>query len=115
MSPFSYIAAFDNNIYYTNTSQCSVTCCDMKETDAWTFKDESVLQIPRGITVDNDDNVYVAFFGSCKDIVISSDGKRYLELLSEKDGFRSTNVLDYDRSTNQLLQANLKILPCSSR
>ncbi|CAC5392029.1 unnamed protein product [Mytilus coruscus] len=60
MSSFSYVAAFDNKIYYTNTFHFTVTCCDMKGTDLWTFKDTTVLTYPKGITVDNDGNVYVA-------------------------------------------------------
>lgn len=106
MSSCSYIAAFENKLYYTNNDHHTVTCCDMKGTDFWTFKDTNVLTDPRGITVDNDGNVYVAVYNSHQVIVISSDGKRFLELLNEKDGLRFPHVLFFDRSTNQLLVAN---------
>ncbi|CAC5395474.1 unnamed protein product [Mytilus coruscus] len=66
----------------------------------------SALKYPRGITVDNDGNVYVASSGTNKVIVISSDGKRFMEMLSVKDGLYNPSVLDYDKSTNQLLVAN---------
>lgn len=106
MSLCSYVAAFDNKLYYTNNNHHSVTCCDTKGAEFWTFKDENVLTDPKGITVDNDGNVYVANPFSHEVFVISSDGKRCFELLSSKDGLRFPNVLDFDRSSNQLLVAN---------
>jgi hypothetical protein len=39
-------------------------------------------------------------------VVISSDGQRHRQLLSNKDGLVSPVVLDYDRSTNNLLVVN---------
>ncbi|CAC5395473.1 unnamed protein product [Mytilus coruscus] len=75
-------------------------------TDIWTLKDKNVLNIPKGITVDNNGNVHVAITDSCKVIVISSDGKRYLELLSANDGLHKPTALDYDRSRSLLLVGN---------
>ncbi|CAC5392032.1 unnamed protein product [Mytilus coruscus] len=39
MSSCSYAAAFGNKRYYTNCEHHTVTCCDMKGTELWTFKD----------------------------------------------------------------------------
>jgi DNA-binding beta-propeller fold protein YncE len=54
-----------------------VTCCDLHGTTQWKFNDEHVLQGPRGITVDNDGNVYVAGRRSNNVVVISPDGQRH--------------------------------------
>lgn len=80
----------------------------MKGTDFLTFKDTGLLTNKRGMTVDNDVNVYGAVNCSHHVIVISPDGKRCLELLSENDGLRFPHVLDFERSTNQFLVANEK-------
>ncbi|CAG2213998.1 unnamed protein product [Mytilus edulis] len=82
MTIFSYITAFEDKLYYTNRQHHTVTCCDMKGTNLWTFKKTSILSYPQGVTVDNYGNVYVTT--SCNVIVISSDGKRVLELLKKR-------------------------------
>ena len=89
-------------VFYTHT----VTCCDMHGTTQWEFRDERVLQYPYGITVDNDGNVYVAGYNSNNVVVISPDGERHRQLLSDKDGLEDPTVLDYDVSTNRLLVVN---------
>lgn len=58
---WSDIDIFDNIMYYTNGGTRTVTSCDMNGKEIWTFKDESILKFPGGITVDNyRGNVYVA-------------------------------------------------------
>ena len=59
-----------------------------------------------GISVDNYGNVYVAGRYSINVVVISPDGQRHRELLSNKDGLVNPMVLDYDRSTDMLLVVN---------
>jgi DNA-binding beta-propeller fold protein YncE len=83
-----------------------VTCCDLHGTTLWEFKDEHVLKWPLGISVDNYGNVYVAGRYSINVVVISPDGQRHRELLSNKDGLVNPMVLDYDRSTDMLLVVN---------
>ena len=83
-----------------------MTCCDLHGTTQWKFKDERVLLLPCGISVDNDGNVYVVGHTSNNVVVISSDGQRHRQLLSDKDGLLYPIVLDYDRSTNRLLVVN---------
>jgi WD40 repeat protein len=102
-----YVATSGDKLYYTTTNACTVTCCDLYGTTHWEFKDERVLQCPKGISVDNDGNVYVVGCSSSNVVVISPDGQRHRQLLSAKDGLSSPNVLDYDKSTNRLLVVNL--------
>jgi DNA-binding beta-propeller fold protein YncE len=49
---------------------------------------------PRGISVDNDGNVYVVGGGSNNVVVISPDGQRHRQILSAGDGLVNPRVLD---------------------
>ena len=106
MSDVNYIATSGDKLYYTNTNTHTVTCCDLHGTTQWEFKDRRVLQGARGISVDNDGNLYVVGYNSNSVVVISPDGQRHRHLLSSKDGLSSASALDYDRSTNRLLVVN---------
>jgi DNA-binding beta-propeller fold protein YncE len=83
-----------------------VTCCDLHGTKQWEFKDKRVLEDPRGISVDNNGNVYVVGCISNNAVVFSPDGQRHRQMLSSEDGLVSPRVLDYDKSTNVLLVVN---------
>ena len=106
MSGVYYVATFGDRLYYTNVSRHTVTCCDLHGTTQWEFKDTSVLQGPRGISVDNDGNVYVVGGGSNNGVVISPDGQRHRQVLSAGDGLVNPRVHDYDKATNILLVVN---------
>ena len=69
----NYIATSGGKLYYTNYDTHTVTCCDLHGTTQWEFKDRRVLQVPRGITVDNGGNVYVVGRHSNNVVVISSN------------------------------------------
>ena len=101
-----YVATSEDKLYYTNYANHTVTCCDLHGTTLWEFNGEHVLQMPRGITVDNDGNVYVVGYQSNNVLLISPDGQRHIQLLSSKDGLVKPYVLDYDKSTNRLLVVN---------
>jgi hypothetical protein len=47
------------------------------DTTQWEFNDERVLRCPLGISVDNDENVYVVGLYSENVVVISPDGQRH--------------------------------------
>ncbi|XP_063400251.1 uncharacterized protein LOC134684871 [Mytilus trossulus] len=101
-----YVALFDENIYHTNYKSNSVTCYDLQGTIQWTFKNEKVLRCPRGISVDNDGNVYVVGRSTNNVVVISADGQQYKEVATASDGLSNPISLDYNRNTNQLLVSN---------
>jgi DNA-binding beta-propeller fold protein YncE len=101
-----YVATYEDKLYYANNKTQIVTCCDLHGTTQWEFNSEHVLEEPRGISVDNDGNVYVVGYKSNNVVVISSDGQRHIQLLSSKDGLVNPYVLDYDKSTNRLLVVN---------
>ena len=79
--------------------------CDLHGTTQWEFKDERMLQGSRGISVDNDRNVYVVGCRSNTVVVISPDGQSHRQLLSSKDGMSYPHVLKYDK---RLLVVNNK-------
>ena len=101
-----YVATSGDKLYYTNGISHTVTCCDLHGTTQWEFKDKSVLQGPRDISVDNDRNVYVVGRTSSNVMVIFPDGQRHRQLLSSNDDLVNPTVLDYDKSTNRLLVVN---------
>ena len=106
MSSVYYVATSGDKLYYTDCTARTVTCCDSHGTTQWEFSYKHVLQGPRGISVDNDENVYVVGQGSNNVVVISPNGERHRQLLSSKDGLVNPFVLDYDKSTNKLLVVN---------
>ena len=108
MSHIDCLATSGGKLYYTNCNSHAVTCCDLHGTTQWKFKDERVLQGSRGISVDNDGNVYVVGCSSNNVVVISPDGQRHRQLLSSKDGLSYPHVRDYDKATKRLLVVNNK-------
>jgi hypothetical protein len=103
MSGVRYVATSGDKLYYANWHTHTVTCCDLHGTTQWEFKDTSVLQGSRGISVDNDGNVYVIGGDSNNVVVISPDGQRHRQVWSAGDGLVNPRVLDYDKATNRLL------------
>jgi hypothetical protein len=106
MSGVYYVATFADKLCYSNTNTHTVTCCDLHGTTQWEFKYERVLQCPRGISIDNDGNVYVVGGYSNNVVVICPDGQRHRQFLSSKDGLVKPRVVDYDNSNNRLLVVN---------
>ncbi|CAC5380643.1 unnamed protein product [Mytilus coruscus] len=53
LSIWCYIVSSDNKLYYTNSEDHSIKCCDMEGNIIWTFKNENVVRDPCGIAVDN--------------------------------------------------------------
>ncbi|XP_052065671.1 uncharacterized protein LOC127705403 [Mytilus californianus] len=107
-----YIATFRDNIYHTNPSSHTVTCYNLQGGIQWTFHNKSVLMSPHGIDVDNDGNVYVVGYISNNLVVISPDGQRHREILTEGDGLQHPTSLQYSGQKNQLLVANYNNKAC---
>jgi DNA-binding beta-propeller fold protein YncE len=101
-----YVATSGDKLYYTNVFTHTVTCCDLHGITQWEFKDNRILKGPRGISVDNDGNVYIVCCESNNVVVLSPDGERHRQVLSSEDGLIQPTVLDYDKSTNRLLVVN---------
>jgi DNA-binding beta-propeller fold protein YncE len=72
----------------------------------WEFKDESVLNDPRGVTVDNDGNVYVTSYSSNSVVVLEPDGRHGRQILSSDNGLENPIGISFDESKNSLIVAN---------
>jgi hypothetical protein len=62
-----------------------IHCCDLKGDEIWTYQDKSIVN-PRGLSVDNNHNVFVVGLLSHGLSLIQNDGKVSRTLLTETDG-----------------------------
>ena len=72
----------------------------------WEYKDESLLKDPRGVTVDNDGNVYVTSMDSNSVVVLEPDGRQGRQILSCSDGLTASLGIYFDKSKTSLIVAN---------
>ena len=82
----TYITTCGDKIYFTNRSANTVTCYTIKGEMLWEYKDVSVLNDPRGVSVDINSNVYVTSNASHSVVVIEPDGRQGRKLISSDDG-----------------------------
>ena len=103
---YSYLTTHGDKIYQTNCDTSSVTCYTIKGVQLWEHKDVSVLKDPRGVTVDNNSNVYVTSFTSNSVVVIEPDGRQGTQLNSSDDGLKYPIGIYLMKSKNNLLVTN---------
>ena len=104
----SYLATCGDKIYQTNRDTSTVTCYTIKGEKLWVYKDVSVLKDPRGVTVDNNYNVYVTSYSSNQVVVLEPDGRQGRQLISSEDGLNSPTGLYFEKSKNYLLVTNYR-------
>ncbi|CAC5363156.1 unnamed protein product [Mytilus coruscus] len=80
-------------------------CCDLNGSERWNLIFDK-MSYPCGGTTDRDGNVYVVCYKSNNVVVVSSDGKYYKELLTEKDGLHNPTGIYYEKSKDCLLVCN---------
>ena len=102
----SYITTCGEKIYQTDHNTNTVTCYTIKGDKLWEYKDESVLSDPRGVTVDNNYNVYTTSLMSSSVVVLEPDGRQGRQILSGGDGLRAGTGIYFDKSKNSLIVAN---------
>ena len=102
----SYITTCGDKIYQTNRGTNTVTCYTIKGKKLWKYKDVAVLNDPRGVTVDNNSNVYVTSCSSHKVVVLEPDGRQGRQLISSDDGLADPNGIYFNKSKNCLFVAN---------
>lgn len=78
----------------------------MEGTTIWSFKDDTIIKNPKGITVDGMGYVYVISQDLNNVIVISPDGNQSKVLLCQLDGLEYPTAIQYDRKRDRLLVAN---------
>jgi DNA-binding beta-propeller fold protein YncE len=101
-----YITTCREKIYQTNSNTNTVTCYTIKGDKLWEFKDESMLKDPRGVTVDNDGNVYVASHSSSSVVVLEPDGRQGRQILSNDYELIAPTGIYFDKSKNSFIVAN---------
>ena len=102
----SYITTCREKIYQTNINTKTVTCYTIKGDNLWEFKDESLLKDPRGVTVDNYDNVYVTSYRSNSVVVLEPDGSQGRQILNSDDGLKLPIGIYFNISKNSLMVVN---------
>ena len=106
LSSDSYITTCREKIYQTDGNTNTVTCYTIKGDKLWEFKDESVLKDPRGVTVDNNGNVYVTSHSSCSVVVLEPDGRQGRQIFSNDYGLIAPTGIYFDKSKNSFIVAN---------
>lgn len=106
LNVLSYVATFEDKIFYSNVNENSVTCIDFQGNIQWVFIEPSVLHYPCGISVDRYGNVFVVGGDTNNVVVISPNGKNYRELLTSENGLGRPTTVHVNRSICQMLVAN---------
>ncbi|XP_063435845.1 uncharacterized protein LOC134716768 [Mytilus trossulus] len=103
MFEWKYVTASEDKLYHTNRITDIVTCYNTTGEKVWEYNDKSFLKNIRGVTTDNDANVYVASFGNHSIVVISADGKHARRLIRGEDGLSQPCGIYLDKTRNNLL------------
>ena len=104
---YAYITEHDGKIYHTNHRTNAVTCRTINGQIMWEFSNQTCLNEPGGIAVDSFGNIYVVGDNPVSLVVISPNGKQYRQLLGKQKSLNKPTGLSFNKSTNQLLVANL--------
>lgn len=101
------IATCKHKIFYTDFKKDKVHCCRLDGVESWQFKNELITS-PRGVAVDNNNNVFVVGYKSTNLTIIQNDGQKSRTLLTESDGLLNPRAVYYDTDKNTLLICNIK-------
>ncbi|XP_063399493.1 uncharacterized protein LOC134684140 [Mytilus trossulus] len=102
----SYVSTHADKIYFTNPEKHKVSCCLYNGTLVWEFKEETILKEPRGITTDDNGNIFVVCRESCNVLILSPDGKQYKQILNKDNGLNAPSTVFFHKIRKQLLVTN---------
>lgn len=105
---WNYVTTSKDKIYHTHHDSDNVICYTVTGQKVWEYEDGSILKSIRGVTIDNDSNVYVISFGNSSLVVLSPDGRDARQLLGEENGIKSSYGIHFDQGRNILLVTNLR-------
>ncbi|CAC5405962.1 unnamed protein product [Mytilus coruscus] len=80
----------------------SIYYCSLDGKLIWKFEDDEYQDL-RGVTTDVEGSVYVTNYMTKTVVVISDDGQRYRDLLTESDGLDDPSGIYFDKNDNSLL------------
>ncbi|VDI36859.1 Hypothetical predicted protein [Mytilus galloprovincialis] len=104
---WNYVTSSKDKIYHTSDESNTVTCYTVTGQKIWEYKDVSMLRSIRGVTIDNDSNVYVVSLGGNYVVVLSPDGKNARRLL-EGSGILIPFGIHFDKVNKILLVNNFQ-------
>ncbi|VDI67635.1 Hypothetical predicted protein [Mytilus galloprovincialis] len=99
---WNYVTSSKDKIYHTSNEPNTVTCYTITGQKVWDYKDDSMLKSIRGVTIDNDSNVYVVSLEDNNVVVLSPDGKNARRLL-EGSVIQVPYGIHFDKVKNILL------------
>ena len=92
-----------NKIYVSDAGQDTVTCLKLDGTVIFQYKDPK-LSTPRGLCVDDEDNVIVCGRDSHNiHVVTTAAGKKSSDILTNKDGIRKPYSVTYRQTDHTLI------------
>jgi hypothetical protein len=97
----------DDTIKCTDWRTNTFYCYTLTGQQIWTFKDENVLRVPRGIALDKNKTVYVVGRETQNVVVLSPDGKNCRQILAKSDGLNESISLCINIDRNELLVCNM--------
>ncbi|VDI21663.1 Hypothetical predicted protein [Mytilus galloprovincialis] len=80
----------------------SIYCCSLEGKEMWKFKKDEIENL-RGVTTDNEGNVYVIDYIKDTVIVVSDDGKHHRKLVTKSDGLDWPWGIYFDKKENIML------------
>ncbi|CAG2219497.1 unnamed protein product [Mytilus edulis] len=97
-----FITVTDDKLYYTDERKDTVNCCNLVGKQIWVFENKNLV-CPSGITVDNNQNVYVSGLKSYNLTLIQHDGKQSKEICNACDDLCAPLAVCYNKTNNSLL------------
>ncbi|XP_052105735.1 uncharacterized protein LOC127738491 [Mytilus californianus] len=97
-----YLSTTTDRIYFNVKRDQTVHCISMTGDEIWVHKEKSLVD-PRGITVDDHQNVFVVDIRTSSLIVIQHEGRSSRTLLSKTDGLVNPLSLHYNNEKKELL------------
>ena len=100
----SYIALnrSGNKLYYSGCKSSQLICMTTDGNHIFTYKDPD-LKFPRGLVVDDEDNVLITGENSNNIHVVKSDGTKHKALLTSSDDIQTPLGMAYNSTTKTLV------------
>lgn len=95
------ITVDSNRDRFVGLNSRGIYCCSLDGTLKWKFKNQ--FETLRCVTTDDEGNVYVTHERNNTVVVVSEDGKRYREILTESDGLANPRGIYFEKKENMLM------------
>ena len=96
------VTARSDKIYVFDWDQRTVTCLNSDGTVIYQYKDPELSQ-PRGVCVDDEDNIIVCGWNSHNVHVVTAAGKKHSVILTSKDDIMYPNSVAFRQTDNTMI------------